>query len=111
MNLSAVEKSHIVFISKKLISFYKGCFNYKNSFYTESLEVIKDINYIREYGDITSVRRACNFLNNFYYDETKEKLTVEISDQKQKQLDEKNKFKKFSEVVLFKQNGKFIVEF
>lgn len=111
MNLSAVEKSHIVYISKKLISFYKGCFNYKNSFYENSEEVLKDINYIKNYGDITSVRRACKFLENFYFEQTNEKLEVEISDQKQKQLDEKNKFKKFSEVVLVKQHGKFIVEF
>ena len=111
MNISPLEKSKIVFICKKLISFHKGGYNINNSFYKNTDEVLDDLEYISNYGDITSVRRACTFLDNFYFEHKNKKIKINISDEKKTKLLEKEKFKKYSEIVLHKKVGKFIVTF
>ena len=106
-----MNKTHIVFICRKLQALHKGCYNFKNSFYKNTFQVIDDINEIIPYGDITSVRKTCVMLNDFYKRETSKDLKPIITPEKQQQLDDKKKVKDLSVPAFSKRNGKFLVFF
>jgi len=106
-----MNKTHIVFICRKLQSLHKGCYNFKNSFYKNTMEVMADIEEILPFGDITSVRKTCVMLNDFYKRETDRDLKPFITPDKQKQLDNKKKVKDLSIPTFSKRDGKFLVYF
>jgi len=105
------KKTNIVFTCRKLQALHKGCYNFKNSPYKNSIEVIKDIEYIIPYGDISSVRKACEALSDFYFIEVNKPLIPKISLEKQKILKQKKELKSFSVPTFNKRNGKFLVYF
>ena len=103
INMS-ISKTDIVCTCRKLQSLHRGC--YKNTY-----EVMKDITEIKEYGDITSVRKTCIMLNDFYKRETDKELIPFISAEKQRVLDNKKLIKKLAIPTFYKREGKFLVFF
>ena len=89
------------------MSFHKGNYNFKNGFYMNTDQIREDIEKIRKYGDISSVRKVCKIYEVFL----QESIEVIISEEKQRELDEKEQIKKFSNPVLNIRNGKFLVYF
>ena len=61
--LSTKEKSNVMIIAKGIIQYCKN--NYQLTFakYDTLKELQDDIDYIKQFGDIPSVRRACRLLN------------------------------------------------
>lgn len=110
INMS-ISKTDIVCTCRKLQSLHRGCYNFKNSFYKNTYEVMKDIAEIKDYGDITSVRKTCIMLNDFYKRETDKELIPFISAEKQRVLDNKKLIKKLAIPTFYKREGKFLVFF
>tara|TARA_R110000822_G_scaffold1099_6_gene5044 strand:- start:1391 stop:1711 length:321 start_codon:yes stop_codon:yes gene_type:complete len=106
-----MNKTKIVMICRKLQSLHKGCYNFKNSFYKNTFEVMDDINVIIPYGDITSVRKTCVLLNDFYKRETNKDLKCLVSPDTQSILDNKKKVKDLSIPTFQKRTGNFIIYF
>lgn len=105
--LTVKEKNEIILTSKKLISFCKSGCNFNRSLFNDYDEVISECNRIAEYGDISSVRRACKLINENLHEDIEPKL----SDEKKKELEVKENIKKFSNPTLQIKRGKIIVEF
>ena len=90
-SLNVKEKKDLMFICKKIIHYCQnGYCIYKSQYNTEQ-EIIDDMNYIRQFGDLPSVRRACRLMN----ENVMSKIRYEplISPQVKKQLEEKDKLK------------------
>jgi hypothetical protein len=104
-------KSAIILLCKKLMSFYKGNFNYDNSFYKNKDEVLLDIDTIRKWGDIASVRKCCNMYQDWYFMNTLTKIDVIISEEVQEKLKIQEQIKKYSNPILTIRKGKYLVEF
>jgi len=106
-----MNKSQVVLVCKKLKSFHKGYFNYNNGFYKEPIEVIRDLEYIKEYGDISSVRKVCELFKHFYFEWHKVELIPLMSKETIEMLKTKKEIKQFSNPVLQIKRGKVLVEF
>ncbi len=57
--MTSKEKDQIIALSKKVIHFCDMDFNVEMSEYQDTQEVVDDVNYIRQFGDLLSVRKAC----------------------------------------------------
>lgn len=57
--MTSKEKDNIIALSKKIIHFCDLDYRIDYSEYNDIQEVIDDVNYIRQYGDLLSVRKAC----------------------------------------------------
>ena len=88
--LTSKEKDTIISLSKKIIHYCKNDFTLSLSYYDDEQSVIDDLYYIKRYGDILSVRKACELWN---VQCNKIKFNPIISAKKQKSLDEKIKLK------------------
>jgi len=61
--MSSKEKDNIIAISKKIIHYCDVDYRIEYSDYETQQEVVDDVNYIRQYGDLLSVRKACEKYN------------------------------------------------
>ena len=90
--LSIKEKGDVMKICKKIIQYCKSNYDITATDYLTQRDIIDDMDYIKQFGDIPSVRRCCRLMN----------MDVKcggiifkplISPQEQKILDEKKKTK------------------
>lgn len=87
-SLSVKEKSDIMRICKHIISYCNTGYNVSTStHYNTKQEIIDDMHYIKAYGDIPSVRRACKLINK--YEKVEDQFVPIISPQIQKKLQDK----------------------
>ncbi len=86
--LTTKEKNDVMSISKFIINYCKAGYDINCSKYNELQEIIDDMDYIKQFGDIPSVRRCCKLLKN---DMKLQGITFKpyISPQVQKTLDDK----------------------
>lgn len=87
--LTIKEKNNVMLICKYIISYCKNNYDLGYTKYKDYQELIDDMDYIKQFGDIPSVRRCCRMIN----DDVKtggRKFKPLISPQVQKELDEKN---------------------
>ena len=63
--LSIKEKKNVMFIAKQIINYIlHGKVLEWVPYYKSHQDVIDDLHYLKQYGDIPSVRRACNLMNS-----------------------------------------------
>lgn len=90
--LNMKEKSDVMQICKAIIQYCKNDFDLTTCKYTTIKDIEDDMDYIKQFGDVPSVRRCCRLLKQ---DIKMEKVFVPlISPQVQRELDEKHKIKK-----------------
>ena len=61
--MTSKEKDNIIALSKKIIHYCEVDYNLEMSDYEDTQQIVDDMNYIRQYGDLLSVRKACNKYN------------------------------------------------
>jgi len=91
--LSIKQKADVMKICKSIIQYCNNDFNLSCCDYNSQKEIEDDMDYIKQFGDISSVRRCCRLLK----DDVKmcgKKFIPLISPQVKKILDEKNKIRK-----------------
>lgn len=92
-SLTIKEKEDVMKICKSIIQYCKNNYDLDCCDYNTLKEIEDDMDFIKAYGDIPSVRRCCKLLK----DDVKfsrNSFTPLISPQIQKDLEEKNKIKK-----------------
>jgi len=91
--LTIKEKQNVMMICKKIIQYCKSDFDLTITDYDNQQELIDDMDYIKQFGDIPSARRCCRLINE---DPKMAGLNFKalISPQVQKDLDQKKKTKK-----------------
>jgi len=62
-NLTTKEKNNVMSIAKYILQYAKSNYNLEGSKYSSLKEIEDDIDYIKQFGDIPSVRRCCRLLN------------------------------------------------
>jgi len=90
--LSIKEKQNVMRICKKIIQYCKSNYDLENTEYNNYQELIDDMDYIKQFGDIPSARRCCKLMN----EDVKTggiKFTPLISPQVKKELEEKKNVK------------------
>lgn len=87
-SLTTKEKNDVMSISKFIINYCKAGFDLDCSKYNDIQEIVDDMDYIKQFGDIPSVRRCCKLLKD---DVKLQGITFKpyISPQVQKILDDK----------------------
>ena len=96
--LTIKEKQNVMLLCKKIIQYCKNDYDLTITDYNNQQELIDDMDYIKQFGDIPSARRCCKLMN----EDPKIggiKFKPFISAQVQKDLDQKKKTKK---VIQFK---------
>jgi hypothetical protein len=91
--LNIKEKANVMKICKSVIQYAKNDFDLECCDYDSLKEIEDDMDYIKQFGDIPSVRRACRLINEDVKFGGK-KFTPLISPQVQKDLEEKYLIKK-----------------
>jgi hypothetical protein len=91
--LTIKEKQAVMLICKKIIQYCKSDFDLTITDYKDQKELIDDLDYIKQFGDIPSARRCCRLINE---DPKMGGLQFKplISPQVQKDIDQKKKTKK-----------------
>ena len=91
--LSIKEKNNVMLICKYIISYCKNNYDLSKTKYKNYQDLIDDMDFIKQFGDIPSVRRCCRLMNQ---DPHFSNYTFKpfISPQIQKELDEKKNIKK-----------------
>jgi hypothetical protein len=88
--LSVKEKKNVMTIAKHMIQHYKNDYNIALSKYENYRDMKDDMDFIKQFGDIPSVRRACNLMNqDKYFISEGVKFEPYISPQVKIELDEK----------------------
>jgi len=86
--LTIKEKNNVMMLCKHIIQYCKNNYELEYTKYDELKELQDDMDFIKQFGDIPSVRRCCRLMNNdpkfIGY-----KFVPFISPQAQKELDEK----------------------
>jgi len=90
--LTTKEKNEVMNIAKFIINYCKAGYDLNCSKYNDIKEIIDDMDYIKQFGDIPSVRRCCRLLKD---DVKLIGITFKpyISPQVQKTLDDKKVYK------------------
>ena len=104
--LTIKEKNDVMMICKHIIQYCKNDFDLTITDYNSQQDLIDDMDFIKQFGDIPSVRRCCKLMN----EDPKMggiKFKPFISAQIQKDLDQKKKTKK---VVQFKLTIRYATE-
>lgn len=107
--LSIKEKNKVILICKKIKHLSRNSFLLSESEYSSMEEVFKDADYICEFGDIPSVRKAIRDLNKYTF--LKKPFEPKLSDIMKKELDMKEKLKKTNIYKCDIKHGKFIITF
>ena len=94
-----------MFICKNIIKYCKAGYCIQSSSYNNEQEIIDDMNYIKQYGDVPSCRRCCKLMNENKASTIK--YTPLISPQVQKQLKDKENQKKKIYNQLIVKTGHF----
>jgi len=105
--LSIKEKDEVILIAKKLKSYVSCGLDNTKSLYNSTDDAIADAVYIAQHGDISSVRKAVQLLN----ESLNINIKLTISENVQKMLEEKKKIKKDSVARFQIKKGKYFVEF
>ena len=105
--LTIKEKNDIILKAKQINSLNKNGFNLDKSLFNDDEEVIKTALYISNHGDISSVRRAINFINEHY----KKNIICKLSKDVKKELDTKEDIKHNSVPCIQVKRGKYRIEF
>jgi hypothetical protein len=109
-SMTIKEKSDIMRIAKFIIQYCKNGYMLSISpHYSTYQEIIDDMLYITQYGDIPSVRRCCRLLEKDF--NIKRTFSPIISPQIQKQIDDKKKAKGSMELKYTLKKGHFVVVF
>jgi len=109
-SMTIKEKADIMRIAKFIIQYCKHGYMIELSpHYSTREEIIDDMLYITQYGDIPSVRRCCNLLKKDYT--IKRSFTPIISPQIQKQLEDKRIAKGSMELKYELKKGHFVIDF
>ena len=97
--LTIKEKQDVMMICKKIIQYCKSNFDLTITDYNNQQELIDDMDFIKQFGDIPSVRRCCRLINQ---DPKMGGLNFKplISPQVQKDIDQKKKTKKVTSYKL-----------
>ena len=107
--LSIKDKNEIMTMAKLIIQYCKGGFCTEISYFETMDEVYVEARRISQFGDIPSVRRMCNLLNNNPH--TKERIYPVISKKVQNELRIKKLTSKKVHTSLFVKGGGHIVKF
>tara|TARA_R100000541_G_scaffold422_5_gene3454 strand:+ start:1317 stop:1880 length:564 start_codon:yes stop_codon:yes gene_type:complete len=86
--LTTKEKNNVMSIAKYILQYAKSNYNLEGSKYSSLKEIEDDIDYIKQFGDIPSVRRCCRLLNLDISFSDKQFKPL-ISPQVQEELEEK----------------------
>jgi len=62
--LTIKEKQNVMLICKHIINYCKNTYDIENSKYECIKDIIDDMDFIKQFGDIPSVRRCCRLMNN-----------------------------------------------
>ena len=86
--LSVKEKADIMILCKHIISYCNLGYKIElSTYYNNKQDIIDDMNYIKQFGDIPSVRRCCKLMNK---DQKQDEYFIpKISPQIQKKLNDK----------------------
>ena len=89
--LSIKEKNNVMLICKYIISYCKNNYDLSKTKYKNYQDLIDDMDFIKQFGDIPSVRRCCRLMN----DDIKcgKQFNALISPQVKKDLDERRVIK------------------
>ncbi len=101
------QKNEIILIGKKIKSYVKSGLDNSKDTYNNTDDAICDGIYIAQYGDISSVRKAINLLNQAL----DINIELTISEKVKNELLEKEKIKKNQTPRLQIKHGKYVVEF
>jgi len=108
--LTIKEKGEVMRIAKRIIFYANHGYDMKVSDYKDTQTLLDDILYIKNFGDIPSVRRACRLMksDSKFYGQTFEPF---VSPQVQREIDEK----KISKSVILNnvtiKHGEFVLKF
>jgi len=105
--LSIKEKNNVILKAKQINSLQKNGFNIKKSLFTDKNHVIDTALYISNHGDISSVRRAVNFINEHY----ELNIVCKISKETKEHLSIKEDIKHNSVPSMVIKKGVFLVQF
>lgn len=107
--LSVKEKADIMKICKCIINYCVSGYDLEYSFkYNNVKDIEDDMHYIKQFGDIPSVRRCCKLMNKYL---TPENHYIPIvSPQVQKQLNERNLSKQVPKCLKV-HSGNFVLSF
>jgi hypothetical protein len=109
--LSIKEKNHVMQISKNIINYCKGGYNINSCLiYNNIKDISDDLDYIKQFGDIPSVRRACKLIKQCPLLSMNDYNPL-ISPQVQKRLDEKKRVKNIQYASLKIKRGTIILKF
>tara|TARA_R110001592_G_scaffold199756_2_gene448398 strand:+ start:333 stop:884 length:552 start_codon:yes stop_codon:yes gene_type:complete len=109
--LSIKEKNDVMQICKNIINYCKGGYNIDScEIYNNIKDISDDLDYIKQFGDIPSVRRACKLIKLCSKLGTND-YTPLISPQVQKLLDEKKKVKYIKNNSLKIKREKIVLKF
>ena len=109
--LSIKEKNHVMQISKNIINYCKGGYNLDSCLiYNNIKDISDDLDYIKQFGDIPSVRRACKLIKQCPLLSMNDYNPL-ISPQVQKRLDEKKRVKNIQYASLKIKRGTIILKF
>ncbi len=108
-SLNVKEKKDLMMICKKIIHYCLNGYCLYKSQYNTLQEIEDDMLYIKQFGDLPSVRRACRLMN----DNIMSKTTYEplISPQVKKQLEEKERLKNKNIYECRIRKGPFTIKF
>ncbi len=107
--LNVKDKNVIMTICKKIITYCNNGYIISKSLYNTEKEIEDDMDWIKSYGDIPSVRRCCKLMNSNPVD--RKKYNPVISPQIQKQIDDKKIHKKVFISTLQIKREKIILSF
>lgn len=106
--LNVKEKADVMAICKKIIWYCKNHYMLESVDYNNVKEIYDDMDYIKQFGQIPSVRRCCKLMNENI--ECDRKFTPLVPVEIQQKLDEK-KEQKLLPLRAVVRRGKFIVRF
>ena len=106
--LNVKEKADVMAICKKIIWYCKNHYMLESVDYNNVKEIYDDMDYIKQFGQIPSVRRCCKLMNENI--ECDRKFTPLVPVEIQQKLDEK-KEQKLIPLRAVIRHGKFIVRF
>lgn len=108
--LTVKEKAYVMVICKHIISYCNmgGKLELSN-YYKDKQQIIDDMDYIKQYGDIPSVRRCCKLINE--YQKPHEKYIPYISPQIQRKLNARVRTQTYISGKLIVNHGEHLITF